>query len=603
MWKSFVGVAVLGLLVACQGDDSAQETDLFAEETTITELPLTSVSLDNLEAFQPASNNGWQVVGDAYADRTKSHDLSVSEGTGILVSQGQDAVLRTTWEHGDMDLVLEFMLAKDAQAKLRLQGRYEVSLNDSWGQTEVTPESCGGTGRQAPSENACKAPGLWQHIQISFKAPELDNNGNMVSDARLAQVILNGETIQQEVTLAEASATDASPATTPLVIQGQGIAIKRLEYKQYGGDQMALRNMQYAVYEGMYRNPDTLASLQPEETGSTDTLSFRVGIQDRDMVFSGEMEIPRAGNYLFRLSTGGESWLYIDDQEVVNNQFSRNYQQFFYGGRYLEEGTHPFRIVYANRDESLVLGYQGPGIPWTTLTTVASYRRSKEVDPLPIVVENEPVIQRGFMMHGKDKNAYAMSVGLPGGLNYAYDVNAYAPLQVWHGDFLDVSLMWRDRGEPQLEQPMGANLPLVGVPTVAALSGENPSWPDSIGADQNPFTQRGYRLQNGLPIFFYHYKGVAVEDFLHATPDQTGLQREVSFDFGDTDKQELMCLLGSGRTIEQLPNGAYAIDGKRYYIENIEAAGHEPKIRQSGGQEELVVPVSGDSQVRYSIIW
>jgi hypothetical protein len=56
--------------------------------------------------------------------------------------------------------------------------------------------------------------------------------------------------------------------------------------------------------------------------------------------------------------------------------------------------------------------------------------------------------------------------------------------------------------------------------------------------------------------------------------------------------------LAEGKTILQMPNGAYAIDDKSYYIR---MNGITPQVRESGGKQELIVSVSGSFS--YSIIW
>ncbi len=59
-----------------------------------------------------------------------------------------------------------------------------------------------------------------------------------------------------------------------------------------------------------------------------------------------------------------------------------------------------------------------------------------------------------------------MAIGIPGGINYAYDMNTYSLLSAWRGRFIDVSNMWTSRGESQRELPLGTVLELSGTPTV-----------------------------------------------------------------------------------------------------------------------------------------
>jgi hypothetical protein len=253
-----------------------------------------------------------------------------------------------------------------------------------------------------------------------------------------------------------------------------------------------------------------------------------------------------------------------------------------------------------------VLHYEGPGIPWTPLTTPASKRKVAGQEPLLFPVLQEPVLQRGFMVHGSSTNTYAAAVGIPGGINYAYDLNAQAPLSVWHGDFLDVSPMWRERGEKQLALPQGPELELAGLPSLAFLKNEAGAWPDSVEPDKSPFTNKGYKLQpNGLPLFFYSLAGMAVEDYLAPSPQQEGLTRQLTLTF-QPDAGQAYLLLASGRDIEKLPNGAYAVDDKSYYLEAVSGGSGPPILRSSQGKTQLLLPVRGQSPkstISYSIIW
>ena len=66
--------------------------------------------------------------------------------------------------------------------------------------------------------------------------------------------------------------------------------------------------------------------------------------------------------------------------------------------------------------------------------------------------------------------------------------------------------------------------------------------------------------------------------------------------------------LASGKTIEALPTGSYAVDDKRYYIEAIRGIGPEPLsiVRTEGGLYRLVLKLPSNVNsldFSYSIIW
>ena len=86
---------------------------------------------------------------------------------------GRTANLVTEEKFGDVELDLEFMLAKGSNSGVYLHGLYEIQIFDSYDSPEPMKTSdCGavyhrwidnkGVGGSAPSRNASRAPGEWQ---------------------------------------------------------------------------------------------------------------------------------------------------------------------------------------------------------------------------------------------------------------------------------------------------------------------------------------------------------------------------------------------------------------------------------------------------------
>ena len=178
-------------------------------------LPAQSISLTDLRAFRPTSAN-WRVAGGATVDRSRSLGLEGEAGTGVLVNSPTDAAkghLSTTFEHGDIDVSLDVMLPKGSNSGVYLMGRYEVQLFDSWGASRPTFADMGGiyqrwnerrgAGNEGyegvpPRLNASRAPGLWQHLEIVFRAPRFEGR-RKVANARFVKVSLNGVVVQENV--------------------------------------------------------------------------------------------------------------------------------------------------------------------------------------------------------------------------------------------------------------------------------------------------------------------------------------------------------------------------------------------------------------------
>ena len=147
------------------------------------ELPISEQSLDSMDGFRSVSAN-WSIVGDVSADREIEHQISTSAGDGILVNvpsqQARENII-FDWEHGDIELELEFMMPKGSNSGVFLQGRYEIQMLDSWNVSRPAFSDAGGIyqrwdtdrpeGQQGyqghpPQMNISRAPGLWQKFQI-----------------------------------------------------------------------------------------------------------------------------------------------------------------------------------------------------------------------------------------------------------------------------------------------------------------------------------------------------------------------------------------------------------------------------------------------------
>lgn len=143
--------------------------------------------------------------------------------------------LFTAASHGDTTVSVEFMMAKNSNSGVYLQGRYEVQLFDSFGVKSPRFSDCGGIyerwdesarkgyeGR-APALNACLAPGTWQRLHIDFRAPRFNAGGAKSENARLIRVVLNGITLHENVELTgptRAAAFSDEQPLGPLMLQG-----------------------------------------------------------------------------------------------------------------------------------------------------------------------------------------------------------------------------------------------------------------------------------------------------------------------------------------------------------------------------------------------
>jgi hypothetical protein len=148
--------------------------------------------------------------------------------------QGKTSNIVTDQKFGDVELYLEFMVAKGSNSGVYLQGLYEVQVFDSYGAWErMTSADCGGiykrwidgrgVGGSAPKVNASRRPGEWQSFQIWFRAPRFDASGKKTENARFPRVLLNGLPVQEDVVVdgpTRAHMPLAEAALNPIMLQG-----------------------------------------------------------------------------------------------------------------------------------------------------------------------------------------------------------------------------------------------------------------------------------------------------------------------------------------------------------------------------------------------
>ncbi|WP_347159852.1 family 16 glycoside hydrolase [Pontibacter chitinilyticus] len=589
------------------------------------EIPLT-----NMSAFKNPSKS-WSIVGDVSADMKKPNVLHTSDGTGVLVNQptkknhGDD--LYTTAEYGDVDVELDYMMAKNANSGIYLQGRYEVQLEDSWPQAVPTAATNGGiyerwddskpNGQQgyqgyAPRQNVSRAPGLWQHLKISFQAPHFDASGKKTENAKMLRVELNGVLIQENVELfgptRGAMAAQEVP-TGPLRFQGDhgAVAFRNIQVTDYSKPRPELVDLKYTVYDGKFETVPDFKNLPREAEGTSVLMTGAIKALPKDFLirYTGSLRVPQAGEYTFNLNASGGKGLMKLNNEVVIPLEARNQR----ASVKLPAGDVPFELLYTKAVEwdkpAVGLAVVGPGIrEYIIGDAVAPLNRNYQ--PAGPILINAPVntIQRSFMdlpMPEDEGQAlrvvHAVNVGNPANVNYTYDLDHGNMVQVWRGGFLDATPMWYSRGNGS-SRPVGA-VESFGKPsfTLAKLASPQAAWvTDTAGTGYRP---KGYVLDaNDQPTFRYVAYGSPVQDQIRVLENGQGLQRELTV---QNPSGGLYARLAEGSTIEPVSKDTYLVDGKSYYLRVDDAGGAKPVIRDSNGRKELILPVQG--KISYSILF
>lgn len=445
------------------------------------------IPLNSLSAFAKPGPN-WVVSGDASTSFTSPGPIQSAKGKGVLVNamtEQNHSHLITKQQFGDIELELDFMMAKNSNSGVYLMGRYEIQLFDSWTNTDPTFSDCGGIyqrwddkqpeGRKgyegvAPLMNVAKAPGMWQHLKLKFTGPRFDAKGKKIADARFAEVYLNGTLVQQQAQVTgptRASVYEDEKATGPLVIQGDhgAVAVRAIRYRSY----------------------------KPE----------------------------------------------------VN---------------------------------------------------LASAKAQQFTNPILLNPDAKPYLLRSYMNAGGKKLTHVISAGSPQQLNFSYDMRQGALFQVWRGQFLDVTEMWHERGEPQLAVPLASPLMLGNAPSVAALPTPQSPWPDSVQFDDIKIN--GYVLdKERSPQFMYTIKGLEVSDKILPQANGQAIQRQIEV---KNPTGQTYCRIITAKTIKYLGDDLYAINDKSYFLRIGQAL--KPRIRPAKNGQELIVNYQ-TSPVIYSLIW
>jgi hypothetical protein len=563
-------------------------------------LPAEPVPLSSLSAFKPGAT-GWSVAGDLAGDPRTTSTVEAVAGTGVLIAARDASPLLTGWDHGDLQLDLEFLLLVGTEPQLLLQGRYALPLSAAGWSRRGTPAGAA----------AVRAPGLWQRLRVDFKAPRFDASGAKTSPAMLTQVVVNGFVVARGVELAAPDAGALAPiesAAGPLALVSSGspVAIRSINVKRFTADTVAVGDLRYRLYAGSFSTPGSYDQETPKSEGAL--TRFAHGAVEKSgryaLVFTGSLTVPRAGAYRFAIESRGPSRLLINGQPVVT-PIDRGGSQP--GVVTLTAGRHEFRadLVHAiSNPPQFDVTVEGPGIAPQALTAAPANARAATA---PVVIAVEPtdrvLLQRAFVPFEPRKRLYAAAVGTPAGVHYAYDFETGSLLHAWRGSFINTVDMWENRGNDQLARATGPVLTFDGKPTVGLLEYPRTSgWPDR---PEDLWVAKGYTLEpNGQPVFQAELAALRISDRIAPTADGRGLARTLQIK-GSLPSWSAWVLLAEGDRITPRPGG-WVVGDRAWYVDWPADAVHKPIIRSVNGRQQLAIPLAGstlEAPINYSLVW
>lgn len=588
----------------------------------------TELSLASMAAFNRPADN-WQIVRSVRSTRTVEGNLDTWPGIGVLanVAEGGDD-LSTSFEHGDVQVDLEVLVPNGTATGLLFQGRYELTIADSWGKTDLDPNQFGGVaGVAAPTVNVSRAPGLWQRLSVLFRAPRFDATGQKIADAAFVRVVLNGVTVQEELALESPTSRTGQMENTavdevaagPLVFRGDGgpVAYRNVKYRLLNNGPVTIEGLNYDYYRGDFgwELPE-LGTLTRKSGGPLDEITSAIAdtVNRFAINFTGDLILPATGVYDFEITYTGQFALVIDGETVVDitspevaavGDVPRKA-----ASKRLTAGRHSFELLYARGRWHVALNafglyVSGPGSIRTRLSADGS-------DPNDVwaAFKVEPGekarLQRSFVMHPSGEKVHAISVGYPNGNHYSYDSENGGLLHVWRGRFIDTSTMWFSRGNDQLAAPQGSLIQFSGRPTVAMeLAGRaealaaNPAAPQAAPPG---FRFGNYRLDDaGSPTFTYTVGDAEVVDAIK--PDEDGRFFTRTLTVKNNGDGPIPLRLADAEWMSEVSEGVFVVGDGAYQIEIVEGSA---SIIEADGVMQLVAmmePGAATKTVKTNLIW
>jgi Domain of Unknown Function (DUF1080) len=594
----------------------------------------TKHELNDLTGFQNPSYI-WYLSENVVANPFEG-SLKANIGKGVLVSRTPNNLneskdnLQTVWEHGDVKVSLDFMLPRNGRSGIYLMGRYKIDLIDSWGQPSASLKNCGSIAQRwndslkigydghLPRQNVCKAPGIWQHLEVAFQAPQFDSTGHKMVNARMIKVVLNGVLIHENVELSGpnkgAMANDEKPLA-PLMLEGnQGaVAFRNIQYEKIDKNLVSLLTpVSYEYYEGKFGSKVPVDfPIVPQIKGTCEAIDCQLAEKNSDFLlqFIGKINIPEEDVYQFIFHCRGYGKLLIDGQVLVENYNGWDRETAAKQLLKLTTGEHTFQAFYTKDfpwgSKELGLYVSRIGMNPVALHTYKSLPNPEPVSEISLnPTEHSPLLQRSFVMHKGIKRTHAINVGSNTGIHYAYDLSQATLLYAWKGNYLNTTDMWHERGEAQLAQPLGAVQVFSGKTMLAYLSDLEAPMPDSLN-DEKELRYKGYHVS--MPVFTYQYRHLTYQMVISPVKKVEGGRTTerlvVSYSFAENSNLEkIYCRVATGTHIEEVANHLYIIDGQYFVQVPVQA---EVFIRGIGNNTEILMKASPDENgiVKYALIW
>ena len=550
---------------------------VFAQDFPLNQLPTDNWDLGN-----------WKQAGSV--DNPFGKKAGFTAGNKILFSNtpGKTTSKLIT---ADAKVRFEFLLGNSSDGVFYIQGRHGIVLSN----TRATGAIIRPDGTlQLPEQNAGKAVGLWQNVEVTFS--DASFGGSLI----IEKVTLNGVLIHQGYVIPTTGTNEG-----PLAFENKSgtVAVRNVQYLKYSKEKpIKLTDLNYEMYETWDWNQQFAPKKDtPNDKGTATTLTkdFGAGFNRFLLIFRGNIDVEKDGSYSLIADYAGKGSLKVDGKDVLPMESGESYRKPRAAFIDLKKGKHPFELRYNKVWWKAELGLfaAGPEIRPYALHAETSLPSPQAVGEIDITPTSQVELIRSFVMFNGKKRTHVISIGTPAGTHYTYDLDQGTLLYAWRGDFADVTEMFYQRGEPQLLRPRGVKTTFSGKPTVAMLAEANANMPDTLD-EYKDLVYKGYSLDaGGLPSFKYQYKGAELTEKIVPSADG-GITTTITANGGGN----LYVKLGEAKTITVVNKGFYLLESpdNDSYIQL--DAKLKPVVRNAtkGGQE-IILPLAGS--VSFTTLW
>ena len=321
---------------------------------------------------------------------------------------------------------------------------------------------------------------------------------------------------------------------------------------------LGVRNLTAVVYEGEFETMPNFSDLRPiseEKEDGPISLSHAGGrTENFAIVWEGTIECPSTWDGNFFVSAVGGMRFFYNDQFVF--ELKGQGEHFRHttartGGTIKGENT--FRLEYFQKGPKggVSLYRSGGSMGYHPLTDTYRDPKAAAYPDIFIGPENGKAAIYRNTLNGVSPRA--ISIGLPGGVNYGFSASTIAMELVWKGKFINAGQHWTHRGSGATE-PSGEGIVSLGKGLGIAKLTDPKIWPSKIEDDWK-VRFIGYDLDQGKrPTFRYEIDGCSLEDGL--TENDSSLSRNISVSIPEGGTSDTLALrLASDQTIVKNEEG------------------------------------------------